>query len=124
MAVLRILHDLGLPFFTRRRGHDRLSDEQKADRAAICKSLIKMTSPLGPRQLKYLITGDESWIYSDNELRGMWADDRDEISRNVKRMISSKETMFSVYFERWGLVSIEFLPQGRNYSSEFFVETI
>jgi hypothetical protein len=52
-------------------GFPIVSDEQKADRVAICKNLIDIIISLGPKQSKYLITGDESWIYSDNQLRGM-----------------------------------------------------
>jgi histone-lysine N-methyltransferase SETMAR len=32
--------------------------------------------------------------------------------------------MLSVYFPRWGFISIEFLPQGQNYNSQFFIETV
>jgi hypothetical protein len=63
-----------------------------------------------PKQREYLITGDESWIYWDNQRRGMWARDRDELPPNVKRMISSKKTMVSAYFSRCGFVFVEFLP--------------
>jgi histone-lysine N-methyltransferase SETMAR len=54
----------------------------------------------------------------------MWAEDRDEVPRNVNGMISSKKTMLSVYCTRCGFVSIEFLPQGQNYNSQFFIETV
>jgi hypothetical protein len=122
--VLRILHDLGLHFFAPRWTPYRLSDEEKANRVAICQNLIEMMISLGPNQSRYLISGDESWIYSDNQLRGLWAEDRDDIPRNVSRMISSKKTMLSVYFTRCGFVSIGFLPQGQKYNSQLFVETV
>jgi hypothetical protein len=79
---------------------------------------------LGPKQRKYLITGDESWIFWDNHYRGMWAEDREEVPPNGKRMNYSRKTMLSVYFSRTGFVSIEFLPQGQNYNSHFFTEII
>jgi hypothetical protein len=40
----------------------------------------------------------------------MWAQNRDELPPNVKWMISSKTTMVSAYFSRFGFVSVEFLP--------------
>jgi histone-lysine N-methyltransferase SETMAR len=123
-TVLRIMHEIGLHFFAPRWVPYRLSDAQKADRVTICKNLIDMMISLGPKQAKYLITGDESWIYWDNQLRGMWAEDRDDVPPNVNRMVSSKKTMVSAYFTRWGFVSIEFLPQGQNYNSQFFIETV
>jgi histone-lysine N-methyltransferase SETMAR len=54
----------------------------------------------------------------------MWAQDRDKLPRNVKRTISSQKTMVSAYFLRCGLVSVEFLPMGQEYNSQFFTETI
>jgi hypothetical protein len=78
--VFRILHDLGLHFFASRWAPRRLSDGQKADRVAIYQSLIDMMISLGPKQLKYLITGNKSWIYCDNQLWGMYAEDSDDVS--------------------------------------------
>jgi hypothetical protein len=76
--------------------------------------MLDMIQGLGPKRQKYLITGDESWIYWDDQRRGMWAQDRDELPPNVKRTISSKKTMVSAYFWRCGFVSVEFLPMGKS----------
>jgi hypothetical protein len=54
----------------------------------------------------------------------MLAQDRDELPPNVKRTISSKEMMVSVYFSRCGFVSVEFLPMGQKYRSHFFSKTV
>jgi histone-lysine N-methyltransferase SETMAR len=86
--------------------------------------MLDMMQGLGPKQHKYLITGDESWIHWDNQRRGMWAQDRDELPPNVKRTISSKTRMVSAYFSRCGFVSVEFLPIGQKYNSQFFTETV
>jgi hypothetical protein len=39
-------------------------------------------------------------------------------------MICSKKTRLSAYFSHIGFVSIEFLPQGKNYNSHFFMEIL
>jgi histone-lysine N-methyltransferase SETMAR len=83
-----------------------------------------MMQGLGPKRQKYLITEDESWIYWDNQRRGMWAQDRDELPPNAKRTIWLKKTMVSAYFWRCGFVSVEFLPMGQKYNSQFFTETV
>jgi histone-lysine N-methyltransferase SETMAR len=54
----------------------------------------------------------------------MWVQDGEHVPANVERMISSKKTMLSAYFSRTGFVSIEFLPQGPKYNSQFVTETI
>jgi hypothetical protein len=86
--------------------------------------MLDVMQELGRKQPKSLITGDESWIYWDNQRRGMWAQDRDELRPNVKRTISSKKTIVSAYFSLCGFVSIKFLPMGQKYNSQFFTETV
>jgi histone-lysine N-methyltransferase SETMAR len=49
---------------------------------------------------------------------------RDELPSNVKRTISSKKTTVSAYFLRCGFVSVEFIPMGQKYNSQFFTETV
>jgi hypothetical protein len=102
----------------------RLSDAQKADRVKLSQHMLDMIQGLGPKQQKYLITGDESWIYWDNQCRGMWTQDRDELPPNVKPKISSKMTVISGYLSRFGFVSVEFLPMQQKYNSQFLTETV
>jgi hypothetical protein len=47
-----------------------------------------------------------------------------DVPANVKRMISSKQTMLLAYFSPTGFVSTEFLPERQKYNSQFFTETI
>jgi histone-lysine N-methyltransferase SETMAR len=101
-----------------------LSDAQTADRVEFSERMLNMVQGLPPKQQKYLITGDESWIYCDNQCRAIWAQDKDELPPNVKRTIPSKKMMVSAYFSRCDLVSVEFLPMGQKYSSQFFTETV
>jgi hypothetical protein len=57
------LGDLGLLFFTPRWIPYRLFDALKADRVELSQRMLDMMQGLDPRQQKYLITVDESWIY-------------------------------------------------------------
>jgi histone-lysine N-methyltransferase SETMAR len=70
-TILLVLNNLGLRFFSPRWIPHRLSDAQKADRVEVSQHMLEMMQGLGPKQQKYLITGDESWIYKDNQRRGM-----------------------------------------------------
>jgi hypothetical protein len=123
-TVLRVLDDIGLRFLAPRWIPYRLFDAQKADKVEPSQHMLDMMQGLGPKRQKYLITGDESWIYWDNRRGGMWAQDRDELAPNVKQTISSKKTMISAYFSRCGFVSAELLPMGQKYNSQFFTETV
>jgi histone-lysine N-methyltransferase SETMAR len=101
-----------------------LSDAQKAERVELSQHMLEMMQGLGPKRQKCSMTGNESWIYWDNQHRGMWAQDRDELPPNAKRTIWSKKTMASAYFSRCGFVSSEFLPTGQKHNSQFFTETV
>jgi hypothetical protein len=113
-TILQVLDDLGLRFFAPRWISHRLSDAQLADTVELSQHMIDMMQGIGPKQQKYLITGDESWIYCDNQPRGMWTQDRDELEPNVKGTISSKKTIVSAYFSLCGFVSVEFLPMAQS----------
>jgi hypothetical protein len=78
---------------------------------------------LRPKQRKYLITGDENWIFWDNHHRWLWTEDEEEVPPNVKRMICLKRRCYR-HISHTGFVSIEFLFQRQNYNSHFFREII
>jgi hypothetical protein len=59
-TILPVLDNLGLRFFAPRWMLHRLSDAQKADRIELSQHMLDMMQGLGPKQQKYLITGDES----------------------------------------------------------------
>jgi hypothetical protein len=85
--------------------------------------MLDMMQGLGPKQQKYLITRDESWIYWDNQRRGMWAQDRDELAPNVKRTISSKRQWFLLISHSVVLFPLNSFQWGKS-NSQFFVETV
>jgi transposase len=123
-TIRRVLASLGLHFFAPRWIPNRLSDDQKADRVALSQEMLEILEPTSSNKWRYVITEDESWIYRDNNIRGMWAHDRDEIPRSVRHSVCSKKTMISVYFSRYGFESIEYVRQGQNYNSEFFADFV
>jgi hypothetical protein len=92
--ILRVLDDLGPRFFAPRWIPHRLSDVQKADRVELSQHMLEMMQGCSPKRQKHLVTGDESWIYWDNQRRRMWAQDRDELPPNVKRTTPSKRRWF------------------------------
>jgi histone-lysine N-methyltransferase SETMAR len=123
-TILRVFTGLGLRFYKTRWSPHKLSEEQNVDRVTVAQDMLQVMQDLGPKQRKYLITGGKTWIFLDNNHRGMWAEDREGVPPNVKRMVCSKKTMLSAYFLRTSFVSIEFLPQGQKYNSHFFTEII
>jgi hypothetical protein len=59
-TILRLLADLGLKFYQARWIPHRLSEQQKADRITFSQDMLQTMKDLGPKQQKYLMTGDDS----------------------------------------------------------------
>jgi hypothetical protein len=70
-TILRLLTDLWLKFYLARWIPHQLSEQQKAGRVALSQEMLQTMNDLGGKQHKYLITGDETWIFWDNNYRGM-----------------------------------------------------
>jgi hypothetical protein len=94
----------------------QFSEHQHADRMTFSRDVLQMMKDLSPRQQNCLITSDETWICWHNNYRLMWAQEREDVPANAKKMVSSRKTMLSGYFTRTGFVSIELLPQGQQES--------
>jgi hypothetical protein len=93
-TILRVLDDTGLRFFAPTWIPHRLSNAQKADRVEFPHHMLGIMQELGPKQQKYLITEDESWIDGDNRRRRILAQNRGELPPNVEQTISSKRRWF------------------------------
>jgi hypothetical protein len=74
-TILRVFIGLALRFYNAQWILQMFSEEQKVDRVTLAQDMLQVRQDFGPKQRKYLITGDESWIFWDNHHCGMWAED-------------------------------------------------
>jgi hypothetical protein len=86
------LADLGLKFYQARWIPQQCSEQDKADKANLSRDMLQMMTDLRPRQQKYLITGDETWICWDNDHRETLAREREDGLAHAKKTISSQKT--------------------------------
>jgi hypothetical protein len=70
-TILRVFTGLGLRFYKAQWISHRLPEEQNVDRVTLAQDMRQVIQNFGPKQRKYLITGNEGWIFWDNHHRGM-----------------------------------------------------
>jgi hypothetical protein len=72
----------------------------------------------------YLITGDESWMMSDQMLSKMKAPDRDHVDTIVQSSHKSRKTMVAVIFGVNGIGFVKILPKDTKLISEYFKDQV
>jgi hypothetical protein len=83
--------------------------------------MLPMMKDSGPRQQKYLIKDDKTWIFWDNNHREMWARDPEHVIINAKQMILSKKRRCYRHGSR---TRASFRPQRQEYNSQSFTEIV
>jgi hypothetical protein len=78
----------------------QLTIEQKRQRVAFSKQLLKILRQDESCQFKHILTGDESWIHFDNPHLRRWAKVDEEVEKIPNRTIASKKTMLVTF---WGV---------------------
>jgi hypothetical protein len=86
--------------------------------------MLQVMQDLGPKQRKYLISGDENWIFWDSYHHRMWAEDREEVLPNVKRMICSKRQCYRNISCALALFPLNFFLRDKTIIHIFFTEII
>jgi hypothetical protein len=120
ITILRALGKMDFRFFITRWVPHELSAELKAKRVEICKKMLEVLEESDPRQQNHIIMGDKLWIYWDTYHHGQWTADRGAMSPRIHTTISSEMIIFSIYFTRHELISIEALPKGERSNFIFF----
>jgi hypothetical protein len=69
ITILQVFTGLGLRFYKTGWIPHRPSEEQKVDRVTLAQDILQVMQDLGPKQQKYLITDDESWMFWKSPLR-------------------------------------------------------
>lgn len=101
-----------------------LNNEQKAQRCQIANELLSQLESLGPLAWRNVITGDETWIYLDNPRTSMWQKSGIPRPEKPKRMIGYKKIMVTVFWTRAGMESITYLPPGKRFNREYFINEV
>jgi hypothetical protein len=74
--------------------------------------------------LRFLFTGDESWLFSAYDHETMWAASWDDVNEIERISHFHEKTMFVIFFNGIGNHTSVILPQGQRMNSTFFIECV
>jgi len=78
--------------------------------------------------LSHIVTGDETWvshITPESKQQSLhWKHTGSPKRKNFKQMFSTRKIMCTVFWDRQGVLLLEFLPQGTTINSAVYCETL
>lgn len=105
-----------------------LTPQMKRDRVASCRELLALELEKGPGFFDQIVTGDESWFhyYEPESKRSSmeWREVGSAPPTKVHTSISVGKRMATVFWDKGGILLIEWLPQGRMINSEYYCEVL
>lgn len=103
-----------------------LTEEQKAHRVDWCKYMLEKFEGGTSQQVSYILTCDESWIYSYDPLTKQqstqWVFEEDALPTKVVRGRTVNKKMIAVFFRRSGPVAVIPLEDRRTVTSQWYSE--
>ena len=102
-----------------------LSPEQMANRERICNELLAKQSAFD--FLGQLVTMDESWIYWDNggsQHHRSWRGEGDNPPVEVRRVLTPRKHMISVFWDCKGVLLMEVLPHGQTITADTYCQQL
>lgn len=119
--------DLGMHRVAARFVPKVLNNDQKELRVEICQDMLQRVED-DPSFLSRIITGDETWVYGyDPETKqqsSQWKRPSSPRPKKARQSKSGLKSMLIVFFDIYGIVHREFVPQGQNINAEFYCEVL
>ena len=82
----------------------------------------------GDGMLSRIMTGDETWVYHitpESKQQSLhWKHTGSPKRKKFKQTISTRKIMCTVFWDRQGVLLVEFLPQGTTINSAVYCETL
>ena len=105
----------------------KLSDEQKQRRIEFSRDLL-ISFQNTPNLENRIVTGDETWLYQydpeSKQATMQWLSPTEERPFNYKRSRSRIKIMMTVFFDRNGIIYVEFLPPNETINQTKYKETL
>jgi hypothetical protein len=105
-------------------GFSFVERDSKADRVVCAEEMIRVLDNNARTGFKYLLTGDESWMHSDQSPTKMLALDREYVEQKLRPTNYQRKTMIFVFFGVDGIALLDMLSQGWKLTSVYFKEHI
>ncbi|KAG8258189.1 hypothetical protein J6590_108469 [Homalodisca vitripennis] len=105
-----------------------LNDEHKTKRLGSALSFLERYSNEGDDFLSHIVTGDETWVAyvtPESKQQSMeWRHSTSPRKFKFKQTISAQKIMCTVFWDRQGVMLVNFLPRGETINAAAYCETL
>jgi histone-lysine N-methyltransferase SETMAR len=128
-TVARVLSDcLGMHKVCARWIPKILTLVQRADRVECCKELLSRSGGNSQPFLDGIVTGDESWIHHHDPLSKAeskeWRKPGEKPPTRPREQRSAGKILLSLFWDREGVLLMDYLPTGRTINGEYYATLI
>lgn len=100
-----------------------LSSDNKNKRVQISQEILEILEG-NERNWCNVATGDECWLYWENDPNSQWLPQGEKRPLKPRKTITSKKTMFSIFFSLRGFLVVKTLPSGQKFNSQFMIDIV
>ena len=105
-----------------------LTEEHKKQRVACVLTFLMRYHKEGEGMLSHIVTGGEIWVShitpASKQQSLHWKHTGSPKRNKFKQTFSTRKIMCAAFWERQGVLLIEFLPQGKTINSAVYCETL
>ena len=105
-----------------------LTEEHKKQSVACALTFLMRYHKEGDGMLSHIVTGDETWVsYITPESKQQslhWKHTGSPKRKKFKQTFSTRKIMCTIFWDRQGVLLVEFLPQGTTINSAVYCETL
>jgi len=122
-TIDRHLQSLGYHKILSRWTPHALTDHDRSVRVSICQSLL--LRPHRKELLKWIITGDESWVlYENNTRHAFWIPSGTEPPTQPKLKLHQRKLLLSVFWDSQGMLSWQMLSSNQTINAVLYTEQL
>lgn len=105
-----------------------LSEEHKKRRMGSALTFLTRYNEEGDALLDHIVTGDETWVSHmtpESKRQSMeWRHTTSPVKVKAKQTISTRKIMATVFWDRHGVLLVDFMPQGTTINSAAYCATL
>lgn len=105
-----------------------LTEDHKKKRFECALNFLTQYNEEGDEMLSRIVTGDETWvshITPESKQQSMeWRHTSSPVKVKAKQTLSRRKIMATVFWDRHGVLLVEFMPQGQTINAEAYCETL
>jgi len=105
-----------------------LTDEHKTKRMGSALKFLTCYAQEGDEFLDSIVTGDETWVFhhtpESKQQSLQWRHMHSPRIKNFKSSISVEKTMASVFWDRKGIILVDFVPPGTTVNAAAYCDTV